>query len=302
MKYGLIFSGQGSQYPMMGYNIYNKYEYVREMYDKASLILGYDITKICFTENEYLNQTIYTQPAMLITEISIYEVLKREYNINPEILSGFSLGEYAALYTSKTFSFEDIFKIINLRAKSMHEDSLHHSGMMVAVIGLSYNQVTAACNMVTGVYVANYNTENQIIISLLKEKLDEITSILKSMGAKRIIPLNVSGAFHSPFMKNSSDKVYELLSNIDISTLQTNVLLNVDACEANIISLKEKMRDQIIKPVLFHNIIQKLISDYSLDIIIEIGPGNVLTNFFKKYDHNIKLINIEDLKDFQKLM
>lgn len=286
----------------MGYNLYNKYDYIQKLYSRASSILGYDLTKVCFTENELLNQTIYTQPAMLITEVALYHVLKNEYNINPVVLSGFSLGEYAALYASGAFSFDDIFKLIDTRSKAMHEDSLLCNGKMAAVIGLDIDEVKSATSLVDGVYVANHNSNDQIVISYSINKEDEIISILKEKKARRVIPLNVSGAFHSPYMNNASKKVSDLLENIKQSPFQTDVILNVDASVATFASLKEKMRDQIIKPVLFHDTILKLINDYDIDTIIEVGPGNVLTNLIKKYNHNKNLINISDIDDFNKLM
>lgn len=301
MKCGIVFSGQGSQYPMMGYSIYNKYDYIKMLYKTASDILGYDLTTLCFTENDLLNQTIYTQPAMLITEIALYEVLKKEFNVSPDILSGFSLGEYTALYAAGIFDFETIFKIVKIRANSMNLDSLANPGKMIAILGMTYSEVENICASTSDVYIANYNSLKQIVVSGTVDAINILVEKLKTTNARRVIPLNVSGAFHSPLMNNASLEVYNFLEKVSLNDINIPVLLNLNAKEANKLNLKEHMRDQITNPVLFHDIITKLINDYDLDTIIEIGPGNVLTNLIKKYDNNINLINIDKIEDYQLL-
>lgn len=301
MKCGFVFSGQGSQYLKMGYDLYNEYDFVRDLYSRASAILGYDIAKICFEENDLLNQTIYTQPAMLLTEIALYEVLKRFYDIKPIVMAGFSLGEYGALYASGVFTFDEIINLINIRSRAMHEDSQKVPGMMAAVLGLDKETVASVCASVEDLYVANYNTVNQVVISGKNESVLIGIELLKAKGARRILPLNVSGAFHTKFMKNASDQIYAYLQNIEPKPNNVDVLLNVNSQKLDLRTIKEAMRDQITNPVLFEHIIFKLVYEYQLDTIIEIGPGTVLTNLIKKVNSQINLINLDKLSDFSKL-
>ncbi len=301
MKYGFVFSGQGSQYLKMGYDLYTEYSFIRDLYNRASDILGYDIAKICFEENDLLNQTIYTQPSMLLTEIAIYEVLKKFYDINPSVMAGFSLGEYGALYASGVFNFDEIISLINIRSRAMQDDSQKVPGMMAAVLGLDKDVVSHICSSIEDLYVANYNTINQVVISGKVESVLIGMEILKANGARRILPLNVSGAFHTKFMKNASEEVYAYLQNIEPKQNKVDVLLNVNSELLDIKTIKEAMRDQITHPVLFEHIIYKLVNEYKLDCVIEIGPGTVLTNLIKKVNSEIKLINLDKLTDFSKL-
>lgn len=301
MKYGFVFSGQGSQYLKMGYDLYTEYSFIRDLYNRASDILGYDIAKICFEENDLLNQTIYTQPSMLLTEIAIYEVLKKFYDLNPSVMAGFSLGEYGALYASGVFNFDEIISLINIRSRAMQDDSQKVPGMMAAVLGLDKDVVSHICSSIEDLYVANYNTINQVVISGKVESVLIGMEILKANGARRILPLNVSGAFHTKFMKNASEEVYAYLQNIEPKQNKVDVLLNVNSELLDIKTIKEAMRDQITHPVLFEHIIYKLVNEYKIDCVIEIGPGTVLTNLIKKVNSEIKLINLDKLTDFSKL-
>jgi len=261
-KFVCLFAGQGSQYIGMGKDFYDNYDYVRTLYDEASSILGYDIAKICFEENENLNQTIYTQPAVVLTTIAIYEVARREYGINPTVVAGFSLGEYAALYAAGIFSFKDILYLINNRAHLMDREAIENPGSMAAIIGMDRDVLNDICNEVGNVVIANYNSSNQLVISGLKEAVNNACEIAKTKGAKRAIPLNVSGAFHSFLMHNAAIEMGMVINKVSHNQPNVDIVMNVTARPLIIDNLFELMMKQIESPVYWEDSIKYIIENY----------------------------------------
>ncbi|HHU56320.1 MAG TPA: ACP S-malonyltransferase [Acholeplasmataceae bacterium] len=300
MKKALVFAGQGAQYIGMGKDFYEKFDYVKSMYDEASKILGFDVPSICFEDNDQLSQTKYTQPCILVTSIAIYEVLKREIGLNPICVAGFSLGEYSALYASGIFSFQNIITLIKYRAMYMDECANQTKGKMAAVIGLDQITLESICNEVGEVQIANYNSPTQLVISGNSESVDKVMQKIKGI-AKRVIPLNVSGAFHTPLMEKAANKIYELVNKMPYNNPTFPIIANYTGKTLDINNLPEIMKKQITSSVQWIKTVEYMIDSFHIDEFVEIGPGKVLSGLIKKIAPNKKTISINNVEDLQSL-
>lgn len=304
-KLALLFAGQGSQYHGMGKSFYDHFSDVKKIYDEASKVLGYDVSEICFIENNKLNQTKYTQPAVLVTSIGIYKALINETKIKPDYLCGFSLGEYSALFAANIFSFKDIVYLISKRALFMDECSSKNPGKMAAIIGLSSSVLTDICREVSKtlglVTIANYNSPNQLVIGGLKAAVEKVCEIAKLNGAKRAVLLNVSGGFHTSLMSEAANKMYQEVLNIPINKASIPVIMNATGDYLANEYLPELMKRQIESSVYFTASIEKMINA-GVDTFIEIGPGKVLTGLVKKIDQTKKIISINDISDLERVI
>lgn len=294
-KIALIFPGQGSQSVGMGKDLYDNFEAAKQIFDKADKVLGKNISKICFEgPEEDLKQTINTQPAILTTSIAALEALKSELSIKPDFVAGHSLGEYGALYEAGVLTLEDTIKLISKRAELMSKSK---GGVMSAVLGLD-NAAVEEClkeaNEVGYVAVANYNCPGQVVITGEDYALKSAETLLLASGAKRVIPLPVSGAFHSEKMKGASEEFAKYLDGFLINEAKIPVITNVDA-EITIKAedFKSKMPKQIYSSVYWTQTIQKMIEE-GVDTFIEIGPGKVLAGLNKKINSEVKTYNVYD--------
>jgi [acyl-carrier-protein] S-malonyltransferase len=300
VKIALLFAGQGSQYPGMGKDFYDKYDYVRTMYEEASKVLGYDLTKICFEQNDALNQTKYTQPAILVNSLATYEVLKREFGIRPSMTAGFSLGEYSALNACGVFDYHTILNLIKRRAEFMEEAALTTKGGMAAIIGMSREDLSALCREVGHVSIANYNCPGQLVVSGVYDRLTALCEQAKAKGAKRAIMLNVSGGFHTELMHEAAQKLYQHVMLTKHHAPQFDIIMNCNASTLEIEKLPELMKKQIESSVYFEDTIRKMI-EAEVGLFIEVGPGSVLSGFVRKIDPSKKVINIDKLADLEGL-
>lgn len=303
-KLAVLFSGQGSQYPMMGKDFYDQYPYLETLYQEASEILGYNLKEVVFEENPLLNNTLYTQPAILVTSLAIYEVLKREYDFNFEMCSGFSLGEYSALCASGIFSFTDIVKLIKYRAMYMEEASQNNPGKMAAVIGMKQDDLLRCCDEISNekdfVTIANYNCPNQLVVSGTESKIKELKEVALSNGARRYIELNVSGGFHTKLMEEASVKLGHVIDTCTTNQPTMTVMMNTTAEALELDHLKELMQAQIMSPVQFEQSVRNMINA-GVEGFIEIGPGSVLSGFVKKVDRSIPVISVDKVSDLDQL-
>lgn len=302
MKLGFVFPGQGAQYVGMGKDLYEKYDTVKNVYEKASDILGIDIAKLTFeSSDEILNQTKNTQIAILVMSLAIAELLK-ENNIEAEISAGLSLGEYSALAYSSFISFEDVIKTVRKRGEFMQDYVPEGTWTMAAIIGLEDELVEKACTDVkTGFVVpANYNCVGQVAISGEREAVLEAMENAKNLGAKRAIELKTSGPFHTEKLKEASDKLREELEKININVNSNKkVIKNIDAKEyTNSDNMVDILSKHVISPVRFRKSIEEMI-EQGVDIFIEIGPGKVLSGFIKKTNKDVSVMNVENIETFE---
>ncbi len=304
MKIGFLFSGQGSQTVGMGKDLYEKYETVKNIYNKAQEITGIDIAKISFEgPEEILNQTKYTQLAILTESLAILEILK-EKNIKAEISAGLSLGEYTALINSGVLSFEEGVKIVQKRGEYMQELLPEGDWQMAAIMGLTEEQVEDICKKVKSGFVvpANYNCVGQIAISGEKQAIEEAEIIAKEMGAKKVRILKTAGPFHTEKLVDSSNALRKELENITINKFETKVIKNIDGeFYKDTDNIKEILAKHIINPVRFSKTLENMLNN-GIDTFIEIGPGKTLSGFVKRTptEKDIRILNISDVDSLEK--
>lgn len=300
-KLAFVFPGQGAQYVGMGKDFYEKFSSCRDVYDMASKVTGLDIPKLCFEENTDINVTEYTQIAMLATEAAILRLLK-ENGIYSEVNAGLSLGEYGALIASEVMSEEDAFRVVRKRGILMQE-AVPVGGAMCAVMGMDGDKIAEVCESVPGIVsVANYNCPGQIVITGEEKAVAEACDRLKEAGARRCIPLKVSGPFHSIMLKEAGEKLGEVLEQVNIKDIKIPYITNVTAdyvTEPGVV--KELLEQQVYSSVKWQQSVEKMIED-GVDTFIEIGPGKTLTGFLKKINRNVKEFNIEKIEDLEKVL
>lgn len=295
-KVAFVFPGQGSQSVGMGKSLYEASVVAKEIFDKADEVLGRSISKMCFEgPEEDLKQTINTQPAILVTSIAALEALKEKTDVKPDYVAGHSLGEYGAYYAAGVLDFSTAMKLIDKRAKEMNAAAESTKGAMTAVIGMSKEAILDTIEKIDGmVSVANYNSPSQIVITGEADAVAKANDALKDAGAKRVIPLPVSGGFHSMLMEEASVKFSEILDDCDIKDAQIPVFTNVDAEPTTAaIRFKAKMTAQIYSSVMWTQTVEKMAAD-GVDTIVEIGPGKVLAGLVKKTNPAINVLNVFD--------
>ena len=297
-----LFPGQGSQYIGMGKDIWEKSQKVKEIFTLASDICNIDLVKLCFEGPiEELTKTINLQPALTSVEISIFSCLL-EKNILPEAVAGHSLGEYPALYAAGVLSLEDTFKAVKERAHLMEEAAKKHPGSMLAIVKLDLETVKNILIEYKEAELANYNSPQQIVISGNPEILTKISQRIKDLGG-RGIPLKVSGAWHSSFIKEAQERFKEFLENISFKTPKIKIYFNVTAkTETDPEKIKEIMWKQLCSPVLWCEEIKNIYKD-GIDTFVEVGPKQVLAGLLKYIlpKDSYKVFTVENISDIQKL-
>lgn len=302
MKIAVLFSGQGAQSKDMGLDFIHLNEAHKDKAQKMSEILGFDFMNT-LSDETLLNQTRYTQPLMIGIEILIHDYLVKN-GLKVDGYSGFSLGEYAALYASGVYDFESIMKLINYRAYLMGSVSETTNGKMAAILGLDEKLVEEICKEVSTpnelVVAANYNSDNQTVISGSEKAVLSAIEKLKEMGAKRALLLNVSGAFHSPYMKESGLKLKHYAEGFKANALNNVVYKNTDALPLIKEDVLKEIEQQISSPVYFHQTIKNMIKD-GYTHFLEIGPGQVLTALVKKVSLDVVTANVSKVEDIEKI-
>lgn len=305
MKIGFVFPGQGAQFVGMGKDYYEKYESVKNIYDEASKILGFDVAKLCFeSTEEELNQTKNTQIAILVMSLAILKLLE-ENNITSNASAGLSLGEYSALMYSNVIGFEEGLKIVRKRGTYMQELLPKGDWSMAAILGLDDSKIEEVCKNVTSGFIvpANYNCSGQVVISGEKQAVQDAMELLKEAGAKRAIELKTSGPFHTSKLNKASEKLYEALQEITINSISDKkVYKNIDATPYNNEDdVKKILANHVVNPVKFKNIIENMVND-GVDTFIEVGPGKVLAGFIKKTNKDVKVFSTNDVESFENMI
>ena len=300
MKNGWLFPGQASQKVGMGKDLFDKTELGKKYYSIANDILDIDIQSISFNgPEELLNITKYTQPDIFIVSTIIGQIMiENGYSTNG--VAGHSLGEYSALAVSGAYNFESGLELVKLRSESMYNAGKTNPGTMAAIVGLSAREVENLCTKNTSdnlVVAANYNTENQIVVSGHIESVETLIRTAKNHGAKMAVPLNVSGAFHSPLMTPAREELSDKLDSIDISDISIPLYTNVDAKPITKgRDIKDSLIRQLENPVLWYNSIEKMIRD-GFTSFLEVGPGKVLQALNRKINNTIPTQGIQSYED-----
>ncbi len=300
MKKAFVFPGQGSQYIGMGKDFYDNFPTSKAVIDLASDISGFNMKALLFEENDQINITKYTQIAMLADELAIWSVV-RERGFTPDVNAGLSLGEYAALVASGVMSMEDAFAVIVKRAEYM-QNAVPTGGGMTAVMGLDNPAIERICSETEGVVsVANYNCPGQTVITGEKDAVDRAAEALKAAGAKRCMPLNVSGPFHSELLVGAGEKLRNVLDKVTFSEPEVPYITNVTADYVTDISqVEDLLVRQISSPVRWEQSVERMIAD-GVNCFIEMGPKKSLTGFLKKIDRQIPAYHVDTVEDLDKL-
>ena len=295
-KVAFMFPGQGSQYVGMGQDFYEQFEESKEVFESATKLLGFSMEELCFEENEQIHITEYTQAAMLTASTAILRKVE-SMGIKPDYTIGLSLGEYNALVASKVLSFEEA-----QRGILMQNAVPVGLGTMAAVLGAKKEFIEQVCEDTKGIVgIANYNCPGQIVISGEVEAVKQASAALKEQGVKRVIPLKVSGPFHSKMLEQAGQKLLEVLDTVELKNPEIPYVANVNA---QIITkaqrIKELLAQQVASSVRFEQSIERLIEE-GVTTFIEMGPGKTLSGFVKKINRNVNVIQIEKVEDLEKL-
>ena len=301
MKTAFLFPGQGAQKCGMGESFVKYDEAAKKVYENASRLLDLDMEELVFTENKKLDMTEYTQAAMVTTGIAMLKVIEKTA-LKADVCAGLSLGEYEALYLAGAISEEDAVVLARHRGKLMQEAVPLGVGTMAAVLNLDAAVIEDCLKDIENVWIANYNCPGQIVISGTVAAVEKAGEKLKEAGAKRVLPLNVSGPFHSGLLKPAGDKLYEYLRNIEIKKPTIPYVANYTAeFVYDDKDIKELLRKQVFGSVRFEQSIRNMLKE-GVDTFIEIGPGKVLSGFVKKIDKEAKVYSIETVEDMNNVI
>ncbi|HHT9140111.1 MAG TPA: ACP S-malonyltransferase [Candidatus Tripitaka californicus] len=307
-----LFPGQGAHRPGMGKDFYAGYQEARKVYQKANDVLGFDLAQLCFSGNEQeLEKTVHNQPAILVTSIAILEVFRSlkaksaSCGLEAHATAGLSLGEYTALVFAGAIAFEDAVGLVYKRGKFMQEASEERPGGMVSIIGLSDGEVEALCKEASQygiVCAANYNCPGQVVISGETRPLEVVSQEAKKRGAKRVIPLKVSGAFHSPLMASAQAKMASELQKVRIQRARTPVVSNI---HARYVQEPEEIRSallaQLTGPVRWTESMHNLLKD-GVEEFYEVGPGKVIAGLIRRIDPNKTVKSLETVTSLEAVL
>lgn len=298
-KIAFIFPGQGAQYTGMGRDFYEQTETGRKVFDQASELLGFSMPELVFEPNDRLDITEYTQAAMVTTSIAMMKVFTERTGIRPDVAAGLSLGEYCALAAAGVMSDADAITTVRQRGILMQQAVPVGIGSMAAVLGMEASAIEEVLASMDDVQIANYNCPGQIVISGKKEAVEAAAESLKTAGAKRVIPLKVSGPFHSRMLTEAGKKLGQVLENVSVSRPQIPYVANVTAqYVTDAESVKPLLEKQVSSSVRWQQSVEMMIAD-GVDTFIEIGPGKTLSGFMKKINRNVTVLNIEKMEDVE---
>ena len=300
-KIAFIYPGQGAQVCGMGKDFYEQTEIGKQVFDLATDLLGFSVPELCFTENDRLDITEYTQAAMVTTSIAMTKVLESK-GVKPNVTAGLSLGEYCARYAAGVMSEADAIKTVRQRGILMQSEVPAGLGAMAAVLAMDAAAIEAVIGNNEGVQIANYNCPGQIVISGKKEAVETACEKLKEAGAKRTIMLNVSGPFHSRMLTGAGEKLGEVLEQVEVHKPAVPYVANVTAeYVTDEAEVKPLLMKQVSSSVRWQQSVEAMLAD-GVDTFIEIGPGKTLAGFMRKIDRTVKVLNIEKLEDVDRVV
>lgn len=298
-KTAFIFPGQGAQAAGMGKDFYEAYPKAAEIYDMASDLLKLDMKALCFEGNDKLDLTEYTQAALVTTCLAMEKVLE-EAGVKPDITAGLSLGEYCAIHAAGGMSAADAIRTVRERGILMQDTVPAGEGGMAAVLGMEAAAIEEGLRGIEGVWIANYNCPGQIVITGRKAAVEKASQVLKEKGARRVLPLNVSGPFHSPMLEPAGEKLLETLNQVEFTPLQIPYVTNVTAEPVTDIRLtKELLKQQVSSSVRWQQSMEYMLAN-GVDTFVEIGPGKTLTGFLRKIDRSAVVYQVGTCGDVEK--
>jgi [acyl-carrier-protein] S-malonyltransferase len=306
-KIALVFPGQGTQHTGMGSSLFAEFAGVRDVFDHASSILGIDMRRLCFEgPQEALDLTVNTQIAVLTLNIAIYSIFKEKTDINPVVMAGHSLGEYAALYAAGAIDFDDVFPLVQARARYHQEAVSPGAGSMGAIIGMDDDAVQSICAEVNDVCaqvsVAIYNAPGQVVISGHAGAVEKVMQAAKQKGATKVVRLPISAPCHCGLLQDAAQRFAENLASVVFRNCIPEVIPN---CDPHIFYTRENARDllmrQIVSPVKWRQTVEKMAS-MGVEKIIEIGPKRTLCGLIKRIDKEIQLFSVEDSSSLYKVV
>ena len=300
MKIAFAYPGQGAQKIGMAKDFVDAYDWAKEMIKEASDASGIDMEKLLFEENENINITEYTQPA-LVTACMIMTKALTDEGITPDITGGLSLGEYCALVASGAMTYKDAVKLTRIRGSLMSNTVPAGEGTMAAIVGLGSDVIESVIKDIDGCTMANYNCPGQIVITGKTEAVEKAMPLLSEAGARKVVALKVSGPFHSPMLKPAGDNLRKYLDETEISALKVPYVAN---CNAELITDSSVIRDllqkQVSSPVMWEQSL-RVMAEQGVELIIEIGPGKTIAGFVKKTIPEIPVINVSSVEDIAKV-
>jgi len=304
-KLALLFPGQASQYVGMGKSLYEKYDFIKDLFNEANQILNIDIKDLCFNGNlQELTKTENAQPAILLCSVAAYKVYQQQYGVEPAFVAGHSIGEISALTCIGAINFKDALKIVRKRGLFMKDALPENTGTMHAITNLDIETIENVCKKMSSpgneVVVSNYNANNQYVISGLKENVIAVSNEIKNLGG-RSIPLNVSAPFHSPYMESAAELFREELKKYNFNPFHIPVISNIDAqpyCDSSLIS--EKLVKQLVSSVQWIKTIQYF-KEQEIGLAIELGPKEVLKNLSKTIYPGLHIYSYDQTEDINTL-
>lgn len=300
-KLALVFPGQGSQAVGMGSELYHEHEDAAALYGEAAAQLGWDVASLCFDgPQEQLNQTEFAQPALYVNSAAAMTVLSAR-GIAADAVCGHSLGEYSALAAAGALSFGNGLRLVASRGRVMSEAAADRPGAMAAILGLEDGQVEEICAAAGEVWPVNYNSPGQLVVSGSAAAVATAIEMAEAAGAKKAVLLPVSGAFHSPFMREAADRMKQLLADSIFQEPQPPFFSSTSCEYEEAESLVELMEQQIISPVCWRQSIERLVAD-GFDRFIEVGSGKVLCGLIRRIDRGVTAVNVSDSASLDKAM
>jgi [acyl-carrier-protein] S-malonyltransferase len=289
----------------MGKDLYDHFPDARERFNQANKILGFDLARLCFQgPEEELKQTRVTQPAIFVHSVILTQLLFKK-NLKPDMAAGHSLGEYSALFAAEALTFENALQLVKIRAELMQKAGEINTGTMAAILGLDIDALQKVCAQASAagvVQIANYNSPGQLVISGSVAGVNRAMELAKERGAKRAIPLPVSGAFHSPLMEYAAEGLGKALNEIEIKPARVRVYTNVDARPVTRPEeIRQKLHQQLTSPVRWTEIVENMIKDGAAKFY-EVGPGNVLTGLLKRINSEVAGTAVNSLESLQSNM
>ncbi len=302
MKLGFLYAGQGSQHKGMGADLYEQYPTFRAAFDEAKT--DFDLKKVCFEDPDgVINQTKYTQPCMVAFAVGMTDLLK-EKGIVPSVAAGLSLGEYSALYAAGVFERETAVELAAFRGDAMQKAAEGTDSAMVAVLGLERAPLLEACEEASAlgtVVIANYNCPGQLVLGGQKDAVEKAAALAKEKGAKRCMPLKVSGPFHTPYMAPAGEALKGYFETVDFHEMRIPVIFNcLGDVKGEDVTIRELLVRQVQSSVYMEDSIRRMI-EMGVDAIVEIGPGKALSGFLKRIDPQMKVYNVETAEDVEAL-